>query len=47
MDLSHPYRLVFEPLAELKRIGDAPEAPLEPGVRILNIEDYHGKSRRK
>lgn len=45
MDLVHPHRLVFEPLPELKYVGDDPEAVPETGVRILGVEDYHGKNR--
>lgn len=44
MDLEHPHRLVFEPLDEERTVSDEPGAPPETGVRILGVEDYHGKS---
>lgn len=49
VDLEHPYRLVFEP-------ADEPLPTLESGgldktkimsVRILDVEDYHGRKAKK
>lgn len=45
MDLGHPHRLVFELLNEPRQIDTEPGSLPETGVRILGVEDYHGKSR--
>ncbi len=45
MDLTHPFRLVFQPLDELKEVQDDTGSVMERGVRILEVNDYHGKTR--
>ena len=40
MDLGHPHRLIFEPLAETRTVRETGARP-ERGVLVLAIEDYH------
>ena len=42
MDLGPRHRLVFKPLEESRQVSSDPAVPLERGVRILEVTDYHG-----
>lgn len=46
MDLVHPHRLIFKKSGEKIKIKGI-EYPQTEEVRILEVKDYHGKTKRK
>lgn len=45
VDLAHPHRLVFRPILENE--NDIKKLELITVVKIEEVEDYHGKQKRK